>query len=106
MAIKITLPPKAGAYLRKLKPLARHHYFIVTIALFSGVAVVIFLVNQTLNVTSDDAYRAEKLRSTIGSKFNKQTKDTIERIKALQKSTDTANPDAPFPPGRINPFAE
>jgi hypothetical protein len=103
---KIAIPPQVNAYLRKLKPLAKHHYFIVSIALFSGVAVVIYLVNQTLNVTSDEAYRTQQMQSTIGSKFNKQTKDTIEKVKALQKSTDAASPDAPFPPGRINPFAE
>lgn len=103
---KIAIPPKITTYLRKLKPIAKHHYFIVSIALFSGVAVVIYLVNQTLNVTSDEAYRTEKMQSTIGSKFNKQAKDTIEQIKNLQKSTDAASPDAPFPPGRINPFAE
>lgn len=103
---KIAIPAQVNTYLRKLKPLAKHHYFIVSIALFSGVAVVIYLVNQTLNVTSDEAYRTQQMQSTIGSKFNKQTKDTIEKIKTLQKSTDAASPDAPFPSGRINPFAE
>lgn len=106
MKFNIKLPPQAHAIIAKLKPLARHHYFIVTIALFSGVAVAIYSVNQTLTTPPDDGYRAQQLQSTIGSKFNKDTKNTIAKIKALQKSTDTKNADVTFPPGRINPFAE
>lgn len=105
-ALNIKLPAKATAYLRKLKPLARHHYFIVTILLFSGVGYVIYTVNQTLTVTPDEEYRTKQLQSTIGSKFNKNAKDTIERIKTLQKSTDNSGPTEAFPSGRINPFAE
>jgi hypothetical protein len=105
-AISIKLPPKVKTYLRKFKPLARHHYFIVTILLFSGVGYVIFTVNQTLTITPDEEYRTKQLQSTIGSKFNKNAKDTIERIKTLQKSTDASGPVEAFPSGRINPFAE
>lgn len=106
MAFGIKIPPKIKVQLRKLKPLARHHYFIVTIVLFGGVAAVIYSVNQTLTTTTDEAYRAERMQSTIGSKFNKNARDTIEKIKSLQKSSDTAVPEANFPAGRINPFAE
>ncbi|HKX72508.1 MAG TPA: hypothetical protein VJM32_00660 [Candidatus Saccharimonadales bacterium] len=106
MAFGIKVPPKVKSQLRKLKPVAKHHYFIVTILLFGGVAAVIYSVNQTLAAPTDDAYRSERLQSTIGSKFNKNARDTIEKIKALQKSTDTAVPEANFPAGRINPFAE
>jgi uncharacterized protein YlxW (UPF0749 family) len=105
-AFSIKIPANVNVYVRKIKPLARHHYFIVTILLFSGVGYVIYTVNQTLTVTPDEEYRTKQLQSTIGSKFNKNAKDTIERIKTLQKSTDTSSPTEAFPAGRINPFAE
>lgn len=106
MAFGIKIPPKIRVKLRKLQPIVRHHYFIVTIILFGGVAAVIYSVNQTLAVATDEAYRSERMQSTIGSKFNKNARDTIDKIKSLQKSTDTAVPEANFPAGRINPFAE
>lgn len=106
MALSIKLPPVVTKYLRKLKPIVRHHYFIVTVVLFSAVAGVVYSVNQTLNASTDDDYRTKQLQATIGSKFNKTTKDTIDKIKSLQKSTDASGPDTPFPAGRINPFAE
>ena len=102
----IKLPPAVVKYMRKLKPIARHHYFIVTVVLFSAVAGVVYFVNQTLNAPTDDDYRTKQLQATIGSKFNKTTKDTIDQIKSLQKSTDASGPSVNFPSGRINPFAE
>jgi hypothetical protein len=92
--------------LAKFKPIARHHYFIVTVLLFGSLAFAIFTVNETLNMPTDSTYYDEKLKSTIGRKFNQNTKDTIEKIKQLQRSTDPSSPDQPFPEGRINPFAE
>ena len=106
MAFSIKIPAQAKKYFRVLAPLARHHYFIVTILIFSGVAFVVYTVNQTLSVTPDDAYRTEKMQATIGSKINKNAQDTIDTIESLQKSTDTANQSEGFPAGRINPFAE
>ena len=106
LKLHIKLPPKILALLRKLKPIARHQYFIVTIVLFSAVAGVVYSVNQTLNAQTDSDYQTQQLQSTIGSKFNQSAKDTISKIKQLQRSTDTNNPEAPFPSGRINPFAE
>lgn len=105
-AFGIKIPPKVKSQLRRLRPLARHHYFIVTILLFSGVGAVVYFVNQALAAPTDDTYRSERMQSTIGSKFNKSARDTIEQIKSLQKSSDTTVPEANFPAGRINPFAE
>lgn len=106
MKLNITLPPKIKVYVLKLKPIVRHHYFIVPLMLFGGVAIAVYLVNQTLAVTPNEEYRLQKMQSTIGSKFNKETKNTIEKIKSLHKSTDAANAADPLPSGRINPFAE
>lgn len=93
-------------YVSKLRPLLKHHYFFVTIVLFSAVAFAIFTVNQTLSMSTDGDYRDRQLQSTVGGKFNQAAKDTINKIKSLQRSTDASNNDTPFPPGRINPFAE
>lgn len=106
MKFSIKLPPTFKRYGRALGRVAKHHYFIVTIILFSGVGVAIFWVNQTLNTPTDSTYQTEQTQATIGSKFNQSAKDTITKIKSLQKSTDTNNPQSLFPSGRINPFAE
>lgn len=106
MKLNFKVPAFLKPYLEKLRPIAKHHYFIVTVLLFSGVALAIFLVNETLNSPSDEDYRTRQSQSTIGVKFNRAAQDTIDKIKSLQKSTDPAKANAPFPPGRINPFAE
>lgn len=103
--MKIPFLPKIHTFTRILRPIAKHHYFIVTIILFSGVGVGVYWVNETLNMPGDDAYRMQQQQSTIGSKFNQSTKDTITKIEALQKSTDST-PASTLPAGRINPFAE
>ena len=103
--MKIPSLSKVHTYTRILRPVAKHHYFIVTIILFSGVGVGVYWVNETLNMPADDAYRAQQQQSTIGSKFNQSTKDTITKIETLQKSTDST-PTSALPSGRINPFAE
>ena len=64
------------------------------------------MVNNILNQPTDSEYYDQQMHSTIGSKFNQSTKDTIEKIKALQKSSDTNSSQTPLPSGRINPFAE
>lgn len=100
------IPLKLRNQLHRLAPIVRHHYFIVMLVLFGGLAYAIYSVDQTLNTPSDGAYQAKQLQSTIGSKFNQNAKVTIEKIKSLQKSTDTTGQEAPLPAGRINPFAE
>jgi hypothetical protein len=104
--MKFKLPPAVLAYLTKLKPVLRHHYFIVTVVLLSAVGGVVYVVNETLNSPADEEYKTKQLQATIGSKFNKSTKDTIEKIKGLQKTTDGVSQAKPLPSGRINPFAE
>ncbi len=106
MKFKIKLPRIVRVYLAKLKPIAKHHYFILTVILFGGLSWVVFIVNDTLNHPSDVEYRDKQLHATIGSKFNQGTKDTIEKIKSLQKSSDPNTTQSPLPSGRVNPFAE
>lgn len=100
------IPAKIKNQLRKLAPIARHHYFIVSVVIFGSLAFGVYSINQTLNTPSDSEYRDKQMQSTIGSKFNQSAKDTISKIKQLQKSTDTSSQETPFPTGRINPFAE
>ena len=106
MKFKIKLPRVVRTYLAKLKPIAKHHYFFVTVILFGGLSWAVFMVNEVLNQPTDTDYHDKQLHSTIGTKFNQSTQDTIEKIKALQKATDTNSPQTPLPSGRINPFAE
>ena len=106
MKIDIKLPPVVKKVLGKFAFIAKHHYVIVMVLLFGGLSVGVYMVNATLQLPTDDTYRAEQLHSTIGSKFTQATKDTIEKIKALQKTSDTNSPVKPLPDGRINPFAE
>jgi hypothetical protein len=104
--MKFKLPPIVKTYLGKLKPIAKHHYFIVMVILFGGVSGAIYLVNETLNQPTDAEYYDQQMHATIGSKFNQNTKTTIEKIKSLQKASDPNNAQTPLPSGRINPFAE
>lgn len=106
MNLDFKVPAFLKPYLAKLKPLARHHYFIVMILLFGGVAYAIFTVNETLNTPSDEIYRTQQSQSTIGFKFNRAAQDTMDKVKSLQKASDPSQGNPPFPAGRINPFAE
>ena len=100
------LPPYVTALLAKAKVLGKHHYFITVVVLFSGLAVGVYMVNETLNIPTDQDYRDKALHSTIGTKFNNTTKATIEKIKELQKTSDPSDSQTALPGGRINPFAE
>lgn len=86
------------------KKVLRHHYFIFTVLLLAGLAWAVYAVNQTLSAPSDEEYRLEKLNQTIKGNFDKAT---IEKIEALQKSSEQSTAPAPGPAGsRTNPFAE
>ena len=106
MKFNIKIPPAIKTTLGKLKGVAKHHYFILIVFLFSSLALAVYMVNETLNSPSDVAYRDEQMHSTIGTKFNKAAKETIETIKSLQKTSDPNDSQPDLPSGRINPFAE
>src|SRR5262245_49885705 len=100
------LPPYITELLAKAKVVGKHHYFITVVVLFSGLALRVYMVNDTLNLPTDQDYHDKALHSTIGNKFNATTKATIEKIKELQKTSDPSDSQTPLPGGRINPFAE
>ncbi len=102
----IKLPPYITSLLAKAKIAGKHHYFITVVVLFGGLALGVYMVNDTLNQAADENYRTESLGKTIGHKFNASTKATIDKIKELQKTSDPSNTQTPLPGGRINPFAE
>ena len=102
----IKLPAFVNTLLAKAKIVGKHHYFITVVVLFSSLAVGIFMVNETLNLPTDENYRTQQLHSTIGTKFNATTKATIDKIKELQRTSDPSDSQTPLPSGRINPFAE
>lgn len=91
-------------YFRILRPLAKHHYFVYSIVLLSGLLVAVFTTNQTLTAPADEAYRSEKLSSGVNASFNQQT---IKKIEELKRSSESGNNQTPTPVGaRSNPFSE
>ena len=106
MKFNFALPALLKPVLSSLKKVGKHHYFIVMVVVFGGLAAAVYMVNETLHTNSDASYRDEQLQATIGSKFTKNAKDTIERIKSLQKTSVPNAEQTPLPAGRINPFAE
>lgn len=90
--------------LRPLKPIVRHHYFITTLGILICLIVAVYLVNQTLQEPSDEAYRTEKMSTGINARFDEAT---IEQVELLQRSSDSPSGVEPLPSGaRTNPFAE
>lgn len=86
------------------RPITKHHYFIATITILVFLIVAVLLTTQTLNSSTDDAYRTQKESESIRARFDQQT---IEKIKKLQSSSEqTSEPIAPPANTRINPFAE
>lgn len=106
MHLTFTLPKNLTKYIAKLRVITRHHYFISVVFLISGLAAAVYVVNDTLSMPTDTAYQEEKLKATIGTQFNKSANDTIEKIKALQRSSEPSSQTNTLPSGRINPFAE
>ncbi len=89
--------------LGRFQVLGKHHYFIYSIVLLSGLIVAIYVVNDTLSATGDDTYRQTKEQEMLKGNFDQAT---IKKIEELNKSTE--NSTAPAPPSgvRSNPFAE
>lgn len=96
---------KLQRYLKKsLRPLLLRHYFISTLGLLFILIAAVFLVNQTLQAPSDEAYRSEKSSGGINAQFDQAT---IKKIENLQRSTDQPSSEPTSAPGtRTNPFAE
>jgi hypothetical protein len=104
MKLRIKLPPQVVTFVRKLKPIARHHYFLSSLVILGGMVAAVYVVNETLSSPSDDSYRQEKITKGLGGSFDQAT---IKKVEALKKSSEQANNPAPPDPGvRTNPFAE
>lgn len=104
MKPKIALSKKFKHSLKPLRPLLQHHFFFATLALLLILIGAVYVMNQTLQSPSDDAYREEKTRTSISGNFDQATIDKIER---LQRSSDQSSGQPVFPSGtRTNPFGE
>lgn len=104
MKPKIALPKQLKHMVKPLKPLLQHHFFFAILALLLILIGAVFVMNQTLQTPSDEAYREEKTRTGISGNFDQAT---IDKIEHLQRSSDQSSGQPVFPPGtRTNPFAE
>lgn len=89
-------PVSVGKTISRL--LYRFHFVLFVVLVLGGIAVVIFLINQTLSSASDTSHHMP----TGSAMFDEAT---IEQLRQLDDSTGR-NSELAFPPGRINPFAE
>lgn len=90
--------------LEKLKPLLKHHYFVVIFLILCGLVFAVFEVNNTLGAVQDETYKQQKEAQSLQAKFDEAT---ISKIEALQKSTDSGSSVPTTSTGlRTNPFAE
>lgn len=81
----------------------KRHYFIVIIIILICLSVVVSMVNQTLQLATDDQYRDQKASTGVTAKFDQATINKIER---LQRSNEQPAALAPPSGARTNPFAE
>ena len=86
---------KAGTMLKKRAGI------IFVVAVLAALAYSISAVNSVLGAESDTAYRDQREAEMTSTQFDRAT---IEKIKALDDSQNTATPN--LPAGRINPFVE
>jgi hypothetical protein len=87
---------------KKLKPIVRHHGFILIIALLSFLIFTVLSVNLIIQRPTDDAYREEATKNSITTKFDQAT---IDRIKLLKRNTESINLDLSSRK-RFSPFVE
>ncbi len=81
------------------KGFRKYNLTIFIVVLTTGLAVAVLLLNATLQQSTDTTGYTSSISST---KFDQAT---IDRIKQLHTSSDTAAP-VTLPTTRINPFAE
>jgi hypothetical protein len=79
--------------------LHRFHVTIFVLVVFGGLALVVFMLNNVIVLSTDSAgYTPE----TPSAEFDQAT---IDRIEELQ-TRDQSNGGLQLPPGRTNPFVE
>lgn len=87
--------------IRPFKVILSHHAIIVTLLGLLAVMYAVYTINQLLAMPDDDAYRAEKQADTIKTRFDQDTINKLERLRARQEQMTLD-----LPAGRIDPFVE
>jgi hypothetical protein len=101
-AIKIST--QIADLVAKLKRAGKHHYFIFTVLLVCGLAMVVYLVDTVLRSSADNAYRDQRMSETLKAAFDQET---MQKIENLQKSSEASTaPPSTAAGSRTNPFAE
>lgn len=86
-----------------LKKLFKYTRVFFIVLVLGSYATAVFLVMDALQAPSDEAYREEKLKSSVRVKFDEVTIEKIEKLHHSNQKGSSAN----LPKGvRINPFAE
>lgn len=78
--------------------LGRYHIVIFVVVVLGGLAVSIFLLNNTVNSSAEDT----TYTSPLSSSFDQQT---IERVEQLKTTNESLAP-LDLTHGRTNPFVE
>lgn len=101
--MKLDFSAQLTPIVNKVKVVGRHHYFIFVVVLLCGLAVAVYVVNQTLASRTDQAYLDQKQLESLKASFDDAT---IEKIENLQKSNESSTAPPPSGSARTNPFAE
>src|SRR2546430_13678577 len=86
----------------RVKPVLKHHVFIVIILTLLVMMVAVFRVNQQLQQPSDEAYRQQQESAGIRTTFDQTT---INRIKQLRRGGEGGAVDLGNR-NRFSPFIE
>lgn len=84
-----------------LKLLLSKHMIIVIVLSLSALLYAVFTVNRLLSAGDDEAYRLQKQSSALKTRFDQDTINKLDQLKARQEQASLD-----LPAGRINPFAE
>lgn len=82
------------------KILSKHLIIVILLSLFA-LLYAVYSVNQLLSTPDDEAYRAERQADTVKTRFDQDTIDKLDQLRARQEQASLK-----LPSGRINPFVE
>lgn len=100
MKTKKPKSPTPSLSLKQLYKFAhRYHVVMFTVVVIGGLAIVMFMLNNTIQ-SSTDTNSVDAVPIQTG--FDQ---DTIDKLDSL-KMNSNASEQLQFPPGRINPFVE
>ena len=75
----------------------RFHVVLFVVTVVGGMAVVVFLLNNTITKATDTS----QMMQPLPQKFDQETIDRLNQLHTSDSQTDIQ-----FPQGRINPFTE